>query len=67
MFMKNCSDTIKSAKADKDKVDSVMKVINDSYDRLQEKVQSAIQLCAHLGNYLIKELSILLDIEDNEQ
>ena len=65
--MKNCSDTIKSAKADKDKVDSVMKVINDSYDRLQEKVQAAKQLCAHLGNYLIKELSKLLDIEDNEQ
>lgn len=44
-----------------------MKVINDSYDRLQEKVQAAKQLCAHLGNYLITELSKLLDIEDNEQ
>lgn len=65
--MKNYNDTIKSARADNDKVDSVMKVINDGYDRLQEKVQAAKQLCVHLGNYLITELSKLLDMEDNER
>ena len=38
MFMKNHDDTIKSVIADNDKVDSVVKSINNSYDKLQEEV-----------------------------
>ena len=72
MFMKKHDDTIKSVKADNDKVDSVVKTINDSYDKLQEEIQASKQLRMHLRNYLVTELmkpktyhKRLLDMEDN--
>lgn len=51
-FMKNYDETI-------NKVDSIVKtiIIIICYNKLQEEVQVAKQMCMHLNNYLITELS----------
>lgn len=38
MLMKNYDDKIKSVLADNHNIDSVVKSINDNYDKLQEEV-----------------------------
>lgn len=54
--MKNNNDTIKSVEADNNIIDSLVKVINQSYYMLQKEIQTAKQLSKYLYNYLITEL-----------
>lgn len=54
--MKNNNDTIKSVEADNNTIDSLVKVINQSYYMLQKEIQTAKQLSKYLYNYLITEL-----------
>lgn len=53
--MKNNNDTIKSVEADNNIIDSLVKVINQSYYMLQKEIQTAKQLSKYLYNYLITE------------
>lgn len=55
--MKNNDDTVKSVKVDNNIVDSLVKVINQSYYMLQEEIKAAKQLRMYLYNYLITELA----------